>query len=378
MSQDAQQAGLPRPLPHRRCRPRRARGRRQHVAVGVRLRQPARRRRAPPAEPPTSAPSTTSSPGSRTSSSPVSTSPTPNGYYTDDGFSERELHGRRPDRPAGRRRGLGQGPARHRLARHHRPRHPQGCAAQDHRGALPEEPLLRDVAGRATRSPRPQDMYGKSIGVQAVNEPVWNSFLQGQQPRRPPDREGPGPVRPAAARGRRGRRLVLVRHQRAEPAQGPGRRDRQLPAQRLQLPARLPDLHGAPRTASRTSRDALKAVLKADIMGWQRVDQGPRPRRRRYAVENYGKDLGLDRRRSRRSSPRPRTSSSSQPDTEANGIMTITDTLLEETIATLALGGTRSRRSSCSTCRCSTRSTRRTPTSRPPPSSWSPDRWRPC
>ena len=70
----------------------------------------------------------------------------------------------------------------------------------------------------------PEDMIGKKIGVQSINEPVWNAFLKANKHRPELDHHGAGPVRPDPAGQRRGRRLVLVRHQRAQPAQGEGRR----------------------------------------------------------------------------------------------------------------------------------------------------------
>ena len=81
-----------------------------------------------------------------------------------------------------------------------------------------------------------------------------------------------------------------------------------------------------------------QGLLKADIKGWQRVVKDP----------HLGADLAVEevrqgprprRWRSRPSSPWPRTSSSSPTDTKTNGIFTITDDHVDETIATLALGG---------------------------------------
>ena len=73
--------------------------------------------------------------------------------------------------------------------------------------------------------------------------------------------------------------------------------------------------------------------------GLARLDQGPRRSAPSYAVEIYGKDLGLD-------VPEQTLESEAQnelivqPDTMANGIMTITDDARStETIDTLALGG---------------------------------------
>jgi hypothetical protein len=73
-------------------------------------------------------------------------------------------------------------------------------------------------------------------------------------------------------------------------------------------------------------------------MGWHDSIKDP-ALGAKYAVEIYGKDLGLD-------VPEQTLESVAQnklivsSDTLANGIMTITDTLMEETISTLALGGT--------------------------------------
>jgi len=73
-------------------------------------------------------------------------------------------------------------------------------------------------------------------------------------------------------------------------------------------------------------------------MGWQESIKDP-ALGATLAVEQYGKDLGL-------TVEEQTLESKSQnelivtADTKANGIMTATNTLLEETISTLALGGT--------------------------------------
>ena len=114
----------------------------------------------------------------------------------------------------------------HLRARHHvRRRSTRAPTSIIDRRAVPEEPVRDHEPGRRARSRRPQDMIGKKIGVQATNEAVWNAFLKANNIDPSQDHQGAGAVRPARRSSTgRGRRLVLVRHQRAEPAEAAGRR----------------------------------------------------------------------------------------------------------------------------------------------------------
>ena len=184
---------------------------------------------------------------------------------------------------------------------------------------------------------KPTDMYGKSFGLQAVNEPVWKSFVKANnldesQIEIVPVQFDPQPL----VAGEVDTWFSFVTN---EPnllkVQGVETVNFLLADFNYPLPSQT---YMATEENIEKNRDALKAVLKADIMGWHDSIKDP-VRGATYAVEIYGKDLGLD-------IPEQTLESVAQnklivqPDTLANGIMTITPELEEKTIATLALGGT--------------------------------------
>lgn len=183
----------------------------------------------------------------------------------------------------------------------------------------------------------PQDMYGKSFGLQAVNEPVWNSFVKANNLDVSkidivPVQFDPQPL----VAGEVDTWFSFVTN---EPnllkVQGVDTYNFLLADFNYPLPSQT---YMATEDSIEKKRDSLKALLKADIMGWHESIKDP-ALGAGYAVEIYGKDLGLD-------IPEQTLESVAQnhlivqPDTLANGIMTITDTLMTETIDTLAIGGT--------------------------------------
>lgn len=183
----------------------------------------------------------------------------------------------------------------------------------------------------------PEDMYGKSFGLQAVNEPVWNSFvkannLDASKIEVVPVQFDPQPL----VAGEVDTWFSFITN---EPnlleVQGVKTSTFLLADFNYNMPSQT---YMATEENIEKNREALKAVLKADIMGWHDSIKDP-VLGARYAVEIYGKDLGLD-------IPEQTLESVAQnklivqPDTLANGIMTITPELEEKTLATLALGGT--------------------------------------
>ena len=111
-------------------------------------------------------------------------------------------------------------------------------------------------------------MIGKKIGVQATNEAVWNAFLKANNI--DPSKINKVPVQfdPQPLVDGRGRRLVLVRHQRAEPAEGAGRRHhvRSCSPTTSTRSCRRPTSCKSDTLTS--DRDKIKAMLAADIKGW--------------------------------------------------------------------------------------------------------------
>jgi len=84
-------------------------------------------------------------------------------------------------------------------------------------------------------------------------------------------------------------------------------------------------------------RDALKAFLKAEIMGWTDNLKDPTSGAG-LAANTYGKGLGLTAKEQTLESQTENTLIL-DADTKANGIFTITDALVEANIKTLATGG---------------------------------------
>ena len=188
-----------------------------------------------------------------------------------------------------------------------------------------------------TPIPNPQAMVGKKIGVQAVNEPVWNSFLKANNLQdanitKVPVQFNPQPLTTGEVDGWFS---FITNEPNLLKVQGIDTVTFLLNDYNYPL---VSQTYMATTDSISKKADALKAVLKADIMGWQESIKDP-ALGATLAVEQYGKDLGL-------TVEEQTLESKSQnelivtADTKANGIMTATNTLLEETISTLALGGT--------------------------------------
>ena len=183
----------------------------------------------------------------------------------------------------------------------------------------------------------PQDMVGKSIGVQAVNEPVWNSFLQANNLQDANITKVPAQFdpQPLVAGEVDGWFSFITNEPNLLAVQGVETTTFLLNDYNYPL---VSQTYMATTDTIKNKADQLKAVLLADIKGWQASIADP-ALGATLAVEQYGKDLGL-------AVEEQTLESKSQnelivtADTKANGIMTATDTLLQETIATLALGGT--------------------------------------
>jgi ABC-type nitrate/sulfonate/bicarbonate transport system substrate-binding protein len=85
-------------------------------------------------------------------------------------------------------------------------------------------------------------------------------------------------------------------------------------------------------------RDKLKAFLEAEIRGWTDVLENPEAAVD-TCLESYGADLGLDRDNEIESAHIANDELITSPDTEADGLFTITDELQQETVDSLAGAG---------------------------------------
>lgn len=182
----------------------------------------------------------------------------------------------------------------------------------------------------------PQDMIGKKIGVQATNEPVWNAFLKANnidasKVTKVPAQFDPQPLINKEVDG-------WFSFFTNEP--------NLLKVKGIATTVMLLNDHGYPMVSEvyiarkdsvAKKRDALKAMLKADAQGWGECIKDP-ALGAKLAVTKYGKTLGLEEKEQALESAAQNTVVSTT-DTKANGLFTITDELIDETIATLKLGG---------------------------------------
>ena len=184
--------------------------------------------------------------------------------------------------------------------------------------------------------PDPESMIGKKVGVQAVNEPVWNAFLTANQIdpasiEKVPVQFDPTPLTQGEVDGW----FSFVTN---EP--------NLLEHEGIETVNFLLNDHNYPLVSQimivqtkslQADRAKIKAIMKADIMGWRDSLKDPTlgPK---YTVEDYGKDLGLNEEEQVLESEAQNALIVSA-DTEKNGILTMSDAILDSTMATLKLAG---------------------------------------
>jgi ABC-type nitrate/sulfonate/bicarbonate transport system substrate-binding protein len=182
----------------------------------------------------------------------------------------------------------------------------------------------------------PEDMTGKKIGVQAANESVWAAFLKANDIapgsiKKVPVEFDPLPLTTGTVDGF----FSFITN---EP--------NLLRAKGYEVAAFLLADHNYPLVsetyAVRTSslageRDKVKAALEAEVLGWRDSVADP-ALGARYAATVYGKDLGLDEAEQVLENKDQNTLIRT-PDTEKNGLFTITPELIEQNVETLAVGG---------------------------------------
>jgi ABC-type nitrate/sulfonate/bicarbonate transport system substrate-binding protein len=183
---------------------------------------------------------------------------------------------------------------------------------------------------------KPEDMYGKKIGVQSVNEPVWNAFikaagLDASKITKVPAQFDPQPLVNKEVDGW----FSFVTN---EP--------NLLKVKGVDTVTFLLNDHGYPMVSEilvvrkeslDKDRDKLKAVLRADLKGWRDQYKDPTASPK-LVVEKYGKDLGLDEAEQTLES-KAENELIFTSDTKTNGLFTLTDALIAETIKTLGVAG---------------------------------------
>jgi ABC-type nitrate/sulfonate/bicarbonate transport system substrate-binding protein len=182
----------------------------------------------------------------------------------------------------------------------------------------------------------PQDMIGKKIGVQATNEAVWNSFLKANKIdpskiTKVPVQFNPQPLTTGTVDGW----FSFITN---EP--------NLLKLQGVDTHTFLLNDYGYPlvsetfvvsKDAVKNKRDMVKAMLKAEIMGWHDNLKDP-TMGATLAANKYGKDQKLDVAEQTLES-KAENALILTADTTANGLFTITDELIGENINTLGIAG---------------------------------------
>jgi ABC-type nitrate/sulfonate/bicarbonate transport system substrate-binding protein len=184
--------------------------------------------------------------------------------------------------------------------------------------------------------PDAQAMIGKKVGVQAVNEPIWNAFLKANDidpsaVEKVPAQFDPQPL---AAGEVDGWFSFFTNEPNLFRQQGIDTEVFLLSDNNYPL---VSQIHVVRVDSIEEERDKVKAVLLADIKGWHESLKDP-GLGAKLTVENYGKDLELDEEEQTWESEDQNTIILTD-DTRANGLFTVTDELIDASIETLALGG---------------------------------------
>jgi ABC-type nitrate/sulfonate/bicarbonate transport system substrate-binding protein len=184
--------------------------------------------------------------------------------------------------------------------------------------------------------PDPQSMIGKKVGVQAVNEPVWSAFLTANDIdpasiEKVPVQFDPTPLTQGEVDGWFSfvtNEPNLLEHE--------GIKTVNFLLNDFNYPL-VSQIMIVQTKSLQADRAKIKAVMKADVMGWRESVKDPTlgPK---YTVEDYGKDLGLNEEEQVLES-KAQNALIMSPDVEKNGILTMTDELVASTMATLDLAG---------------------------------------
>ena len=183
----------------------------------------------------------------------------------------------------------------------------------------------------------PQDMIGKKIGVAALDESAWTAFLKANSIdpasiTTVPVQEDPTPLTTGTVDGWLGyitdQPITL--------------RSKGFTVETFLLAdygyALSGDVYEVTETTITEHRDAVKAFLRSQIMGWQKALADP-ALGATLAAQKYGKNLGLDVAEQTLTAKAENTLVLTA-DTRKNGLFTITPELIDGNITALKLGGT--------------------------------------
>jgi ABC-type nitrate/sulfonate/bicarbonate transport system substrate-binding protein len=182
----------------------------------------------------------------------------------------------------------------------------------------------------------PQDMYGKSFGLQSVNQPVWDAFVKASgiddsKIKKIPAQFDPQPL----VNGEADTWFSFVTN---EPnlLKVKGIDTYSFLLADFGYPL-VSEVYVVKRESLTKYKDQLKAFLKSEIQGWTEVYKDP-ALGAQLTTDVYGKDLGLDK-AEQELEVRSENNLIWTDDTKANGIFTVTDKLVQENIDVLVKGG---------------------------------------
>lgn len=183
----------------------------------------------------------------------------------------------------------------------------------------------------------PQEMVGKKIGVAALDESAWTAFLKTNHIdpasiTTVPVQEDPTPLTTGTVDGWLGyitdQPITL--------------RSKGFTVETFLLAdygyPLCGDVYEVAETTITEHRDAVKAFLRTQVMGWQKALADP-ALGATLAAQKYGKNLGLDVAEQTVTAKAYNTLVLTA-DTRKNGLFTITPELIDQNIAALKLGGT--------------------------------------
>ncbi|MGY1883867.1 ABC transporter substrate-binding protein [Blastococcus sp. SYSU DS0753] len=183
----------------------------------------------------------------------------------------------------------------------------------------------------------PQDLVGKRIGVQAGgNETLFDALLEvnGIDPgsvEKVPVEYDPAPLIDGEVDG-----FLAYLTNESITVQAAGYEVTNLPFADNGLPFVAESIITTDEMIAERP-EAVKAFLEAEILGWQDYLRDPEEGAR-LAVEEYGADLDLDMAKEVEQAEVQSTLIVT-PDVESNGLLTISDELIDQNLATLAAAG---------------------------------------
>ena len=181
------------------------------------------------------------------------------------------------------------------------------------------------------------DLKGKTIGVQASNQSLWDAFLKVNEIDPStitvvPVEYDPTPLFTGELDGW----FAYLTNESID-AELAGLEPVNLPLADNGLPF-VAETFTASEDAIANDREMLKALLVAEIKGWTDAINDPTAAAT-LTVDTYGKDLGLTMEKETRQAEIQSTDLVVSDDTKANGLFTISDTLQKESVATLKAAG---------------------------------------